>query len=332
MGATLSRYEGWAFLAAAIGIVVLMTPRAKPADKRVEANAVLFTVIAGYGILMWFLYNLIIFHDPLYFIHSQYSAQSQQLALQQVGLLGTKGSLLESLRTYGWAVLDDLGPIITIAGAVAIVVVCAFRDATRRRAVAVFALLGAPIAFNVVALWLGQTTIRVPERPPFGMFNDRYGLVALPLVAVAIGLAVARVRWTAVLALAAAGVAFLLFAASTPLTLAEGQSGASSADHGRPEVAASYLHANYHGGEVLADDSRASPFIFSSGLTLKSFVTEAFQPWYRNAMSDPANHVQWVVASDGDEVDQNMQQNPARFRAFQLVATDQGLRLYRRGQ
>jgi hypothetical protein len=330
MGATLARYEGWALLAAGAVIVFAMTPRAVPRDKRVEANSLLFLLIGGFGILMWLLYNLIIFHDALYFVHSQYSAQSQQIVLQHVGLLNTKGNLLESVLTYGWAVIGDIGPVVTIAGAAAVVAVVCLPGPLRRRSVAVLALLGAPVAFNVFALWLGQSTIRVPQRPPYGIFNDRYGLVALPLAAVAIGLLVGRLRWTSIAASAVAVAAIASFAVSSPLTLREGRYGADSAARGRPEIAADYLKQHYQGGNVLADDSRASPFIFASELDLKRFVTVAFEPWYHDAMRDPAGKVSWLVASDGDAIDQNMKANPERFRSFRLVATDLPLRLYQR--
>jgi hypothetical protein len=254
-GATLTRYEGWALLGAGTAVVLVWTARQPRHPDEVQANTLVFASIGGYGIVLWVLYNLIIFHDPLYFIHSAFSAQSQQAQLASVGLLGTKGSLTRSALTYGWTVVDVLGPVLTVAGAVSVV---AGVMAKGRTAVVLF-ILAAPIAFNAVSLWLGQSTIRVPQVAPHGMWNDRYGLIALPLAAVSIGVVVGRWHRLIPGALAVGVAGCALMALSTPITVADGRTGTSSAADGRPENVAHYLHAHYRGGEVLADDSLALP-------------------------------------------------------------------------
>ena len=330
MCATLARYDGWPLLVAGVVIVALMSPRSRPRDKHVEANFVLFATIGSYGIVLWLLYNLIIFHDALYFLHSSYSAEAQQKALAAAGALPTKSHLLESVLTYSWTVIGDLGWAVVVVGVIAVVAALVIPGPARRRSIAIMALLGAPVVFNVLSLWLGQSTIRVPERPPFGMMNDRYGVVALPLLAVAAGLLVARVRWTAIPVIATAAIALATFSVASPLTVRDGRLGVSTGVGGLNQLAAKYLSRNYHGGEVLADDADDTPFIFASGLDLKEFVTVGFQPWYDDAMRDPAAHVEWIAASDNDAIDQNMHANPDRFSAFRLVFTDPHLRIYRR--
>jgi hypothetical protein len=106
--------------------------------------------------------------------------------------------------------------------------------------------------------------------------------------------------------------------------------GTSSAADGRPELAAAYLHRNYRGGEVLADDSLASPFMFASGLDLKQFVTVGFEPWWEDALHSPASVVAWVVAIDGDALSADMAAYPDRFRDFHLVISDGRIRIYKR--
>ena len=90
------------------------------------------------------------------------------------------------------------------------------------------------------------------------MWNDRYGVMALPFIAVAIGVAASRWRKLAPVLLAAVLIGFATMADGTPLTVQDGRTGISSAAGGRPELAAEYLRRHYHGGEVLADDSLAS--------------------------------------------------------------------------
>jgi hypothetical protein len=328
--ATLTRYEGWALLAAALVAVAVW---AKLTDKRAkspQANLVLFAVIGCYGLALWFLYNQIIFHDPLYFLHSAYSAQAINGAQAQFGLLGTKGSVGQSFLTYGWDVIDVVGaPVVILAGA-SLAAVAAVRHPERRRTLFTLGLLAAPVLFEFVSLYVGQTTIRVPQLFPFGMWNVRYGVVALPLCAVAIGVLVSRWRWVLPVAVAATVAAVAIMAVRTPLTLADGRTGTSSAAAGHPEVAAAYLAGHYHGGEILADDSAASALMFASGLDLKEFVTVGFHPFWAHALAAPADHVAWVVSYPGDAVSADLAAHPDRFHRFRLAVSQGRIRVYQR--
>ena len=326
--ATLSRYEGWALLGAATVLVLWWTRRGAARRHQAEANGIVYGVIGGYGVVLWVLYNLIIFHNPLYFIQSSFSAQSQQVALSQVGMLVTKGHLGASILTYGWTVFDVVGPLCTVAGCVCGVLLWAVRGTDGDRTAAVMALLFVPVAFNATSLWLGQSTLRVPQVAPDGMWNDRYGVMALPFVAVAIGVTAAR--WPKLLpaAWAVALAAPLLMAQGTPLTIQDGRTGISSAAGGRPELAAEYLRHHYQRGLVLADDSSASPFMFATGLDLRDFVTIGFEPWYDNALRSPATTVKWVVTFTADAIASDMSAHPERFRQFRLMITDGRIRVF----
>ena len=328
--ATLTRYEGWALLAASLVVVAIWVKLADRRRKSPQASLVLFAAVAGYGLVLWFLYNLIIFHDPLYFLHSAYSAQAINGAQAQFGLLGTKGSVGQSILTFGWDVVDVLGgPVVILAG-VSIVALAAIRHPERKRTLFTLGLLASPVVFEVLSLYAGQTTIRVPQLFPHGMWNDRYAVVALPLCAVAAGTLVGRWRWTTPVVIGATVVATVLMAIATPLTLADGRSGTSSAAGGHPEVAAAYLNRHYRGGEVLADDSVASSFMFASGLDLSQFVTVGFHPYFARAIADPSAHVAWVVAYPGDAVTADLAAHPGRFTDFRLVLTQGRIRVFER--
>ena len=328
MFATLTRYEGWAYLLAGGAVVILWGLLVDRRRGSREANIVLYTVLGAYGILLWFVYNLTIFHDVLYFLRSTYSAQVINGALAQ--LAGTKGNLIASAVTYGWDVVGVVGPLATGAAAISAVVLLLVRHPERRRTAFVLALLFAPIGFEVLSLYLGQTTIRIPQRAPHGMWNDRYGLMALPFCAVAIAALLSRRRVLGVLAAGTAAVGLVAAAFATPLTLADGRTGTSSATAGRRETAARYLHARYHGGAVLADDSAASAFIFAADLNLKEFVTPGFHPFWEHALTAPARHVRWVVAFPGDAISADLSRHSDRFARFQLVLTDGDIRIYTR--
>jgi hypothetical protein len=326
--ATLTRYEGWAFLLAGIAVVVMWSRHADRRRKSREANLVLYCMFGGYGIGLWLVYNLIIFGDPIYFLHSQYSAQAINGSQARFGLLGTKGHLLESVLTYGWDALEVVGPALAVVAVVASMLLLVHRYPERRRVAYALALLVAPAAFEVVSLYLGQTTIRVPQRAPHGMWNDRYGLMFLPFCAVAVGVLLARRRLLGAIASAVGATAIVAMMFGTPLTLADGRTGTSSATGGHPELAAAYLHEHYDGGEILADDSAASTLMFSANLDLKNFVSPGFHPYWDRALIAPGHNVQWVVAFPGDAVQTDLSLHGDRFSSFQLVWDSTKVKIY----
>ena len=299
-------------------------------SKASQANLVLYTMTGAYGVLLWFVYNLVIFHDPLYFVHSAYSAQVINGAQAKYGLLGTKGSLGTSILTYGWDMVGVVGAVVLVTGGAASVALLVARHRERFRTVLVLMLLAAPVAFEMATLYIGQITIRVPQLAPHEMWNDRYGLLALPLCAFAIGTVVGR--WPRLLPVAALAVVVgvALMGLGTPLTLADGRSGVSSATAGRPQIIANYLRTHYRGGEILADDSAASSVMFASDLDLKEFVSPGFHPFWEEALADPSAHVQWVLAFPGDAVTTDMGTHPGRFSDFTAVRKQNGATLYRR--
>jgi hypothetical protein len=164
------------------------------------------------------------------------------------------------------------------------------------------------------------------------MWNDRYGLMAVPFCAVAIGVAVGRwrPRLTAIGAAGAVTAAVVAMSLGTPLTLADGRTGTSSATAGHPEVIANYLHHHYRGGEILADDSAAEPLMFASDLDLKEFLTVGFHPHWERAMAAPVRNVAWVLTFPHDAVWRNMHAHAGRFADFKVVVIEGQIHLYKR--
>jgi hypothetical protein len=326
MLATLTRYDGWALLLAATAVVWWWSRSHERRAKATQANVLLFITVGAYGVLLWLLYNLIIFHNAFEFITSTFSSQSQQRSLAQVGELLTNFNLGHTILTFGWDVIDVIGAPVVVAGLIGAALLARSRGRNR----GILILLATPIVFNVVMLFLGQSAMRVPQTAPFQMFNNRYGLMALPFFALAAAGLVQRWRIVTPVVLAAAAASVAIFAVSTPITLADGQSGVSSSVHGRPPVMATYLSTHYHGGGILADDYSANPLMFASGLDLRQFVTICCHPYYENALADPATSVQWVLVHQGDAIAQDMAMHAERFTAFTPVETDGYFTLYER--
>ena len=318
---TLTRYDGWSLFIAAVVVVLVWT---KLHDRRLhagQANVIFYGFIGGYGILLWFLYNWIIFGSALYFINSTYSAQTQQLYQEQIGLLPTKYHLGTTLATFGWGILDVASLAVVAAGFLGVLLLLIRRH--RLRNLAILSLLSAPILMNLIMLFIGQTTMRVPQMPLQQIFNLRYALEALPLLAVgAASLAVYLKGKMAILPLGAAAYALVAMVLASPITLSEGQYGVSSYASHQATAAATFLVANYRGGEILADDGQASPLIFRTGFNLSSFVTPGFHPNWEQALLNPRQEVSWIIVYQRDAVDNDLVAHPGRFTDYLVVFTD----------
>lgn len=78
-----------------------------------------------------------------------------------------------AVLTYSWAVLDNLGGLVVALALVAIII---YLVSTRFRSGSLIPYVFlSSYPFNIIALWLGQTAIGVPQSTPPGYFNVRYG-------------------------------------------------------------------------------------------------------------------------------------------------------------
>ena len=69
----------------------------------------------------------------------------------------------QSTLTYGWDVVDVIGGPVAILAGLSIVGLAAIKHPERRRTLFSLGLLAAPVIFEIMSLYAGQTTIRVPQ-------------------------------------------------------------------------------------------------------------------------------------------------------------------------
>jgi 4-amino-4-deoxy-L-arabinose transferase-like glycosyltransferase len=188
LAATLTRYEGWFLIPFAAGFFWFAAPR----GRRLR-TAMVFGSIASLGPLAWAAHNWWHTGDLLDFYRGPYSAR----AIYERGL--AKG--YERYRGdhdwgYAWlyyrnAVRLTLGPTLAwlgVAGAIA--------ARMKGRLWPLALLIPAPL-FYLWSMYAGGTPIYMPHLWPFSYYNTRYGLEALPALALASGALVIAVgrRW-----------------------------------------------------------------------------------------------------------------------------------------
>ena len=166
---TLTRYEGW-FLLPFAAAYFFFTAR-----RRRLAVTLVFCAIAAIGPLYWLFSDWYLTGDPLDFIRGPYSAKAIQAGRAYPG----HGDWAVAWLYYRTAIRLCAGPVLAlmaIAGLAALLF---------KRAFWPLVLLALPVVFYVWSVHSSGTPIHVPELSPYSWYNTRYGLAALPLMALA---------------------------------------------------------------------------------------------------------------------------------------------------
>ncbi len=298
MMASLVRYDGWflfVFSILLIGIEVLR----KRGYKVTEGVIILFATLAGFGIFLWFLWNLLIFHDPLYFVFGPYSAHTQQEQLQIAGNLATKGNLLFSIKVYLYSVAYNCNTFITLLGVIGAVVLWLDRKIKTSVKIAVSALL-APLVFNILSLYLGQSVLFIQGLSGNTWFNARYGIVMMPSFAIFTGYLVQKSdKLKYVLIGLMVFVLFFSFANFDAVTIDDARVGSSQKN---VSEVSGWLRNNAKDkpGFILISAASHDAIIFSSGLPMSKFIHEGTGAYWDNATTFPDRWAYWIVMRTND--------------------------------
>lgn len=308
--AVLSRYEGWAFTAAAAVFVLVASYRRWGAWKYSLGLVGSYVAVPAAAALWWISYNWVRFGDPLSFARDEYSAAAQQQLLTNLGLLPTKGNLGLSVWTYNWDLVAMIGVPLGLVAIGGMIVLIA------RRGLDTSALLiwmtGFVYPFAVLSLYLGQTAIRNEHTLPAGYFNLRYAAPFMVFTALVTGLAAMEMNnW---------GRRFKLGLAGSTLVLA-GLLGYLAWSYAEPEMrigvitegytnirgsesaqeASAWLKDNYDGGGLLIDEG-ANPVLISLGMNLADIDATYNAKQFERAKANPAQ-VKWIYTNTQDGID-----------------------------
>ncbi len=183
---TLTRYEGWAIAATAVVMVPIV------ARKQRIASAILFAGAAAAGPMLWMLYNMAYFDDPLMFTFGRGSAAdyAQEYFFRTGKTFATAGKWWDSLSTYFIDVAYCLNPALLWLGLAGLVVTLAMLRSRYWRPTFILALgTLAPFTFYVYNLYSNSVPLLMPglvKDEPDSIFNVRYGTVmaaTIPLFA-----------------------------------------------------------------------------------------------------------------------------------------------------
>jgi len=301
MLSTLTRYDGWFLLFVAAALVVIKTFKSK-GYKASEGTFILFCTLGGLGVFLWLLWNGLIFKDPLYFAFGPFSAHSQQLSLEDAGVLITKHNWYQSLRFYLYAFVYNSGAVPVIVGIIGSVYLFFDKRLTSNVKLAMTALL-APFAFNVLALYMGHSVLFIQGLSGDTWFNVRYGIMLMPSIGVFGGYLIDRARYYSKLIIPLLMLStFFMFYSHDAVTIDDARVGSSQKNV--TEVSG-YLNTNAknQNGYVLISVASHDAIIFSSGLPMKRFIHEGTGLYWQDALAFPDRWARWIVMRTYDDND-----------------------------
>jgi hypothetical protein len=311
MLSTMIRYDGWFLLFYSLILIIIHGYR-KFGYKTTEGLVVLFATLGGFGIVLWVFWNWIIFKDPLYFISGPYAAATQQQQLAAAGVLATKHNLPFSLESYIFAVIYNSGMFQTVLACIGMLLFWFDKRINASLRLAATLLL-APFAFNVLALYLGQSVLFIQGLNGNSWFNVRYGLMMVPSVAVFDGYLISRLKSIKYLVFGL--LIFVMFFSVVnrdAVTIDDAVFGASGKN---VSEVSGYLHgqAGNKPGFVLISVASHDAIIFSSGLQMSRFIHEGDGQYWTLATTQPEHWARWIVMRTNDTSDQTfklLQHNP----------------------
>ncbi len=322
---TLTRYDGWYLLPFAVLFILLC--RFRPWKDRI-GEALVFSLIAGTGPLLWLLHNAYRFHNPLQFYNGPYSAQA--IYAHQLATTGfrypTDGSwwlsahyYLEDLRlVFGaWSLeLAALGCIAWILD----------RSLRRRRAAMLIFLV--PLLFYTQSFAYGSVPIYVPTLFPHTYYNLRYGLEMAPAVALLPAFLIperASKNHRRILL----GVLCAIFAAQA---MGMGWKGAENLAVVREGILNTpcksdeeqdvirFFSRHYDGQRVLLAAGEWPCLMPQVGIPYRKTLTNIDRKYWQRIHLGAGQYVEWIVRKRGDPVDELMKAFPQAFQDFEVVS------------
>jgi len=300
MLASLIRYDGW-FLFLMMSLLISLFTYKKLGFKAAEGKTLFFFTLGGLGIVLWFLWNLIIFKDPLYFIFGPYAAFTQQQQLSEAGNLATKGNALFSLQVYMYALAYNSNTFFLILGTVGAVFFYLDKKVRAGTKLATTALF-APLIFNVLALYMGQSVLFIQGLSGNTWFNVRYGLMLMPAISIFIGyLIFSSKKMKYALVGLVLLVSFFAFVNQDAVTIDDARVGSSQKNVS--EVSG-----------WLARNAKDKPGF----VPMKKFIHEGTGSYWLAATSAPDRWARWIIMRTNDQNDQT----------FKLLMSNKGLLRY----
>lgn len=310
--ASLTRFEGFILIPVVGFFVLLKLFFERKQYHEIEASVILFSLVAGIGVMFVFIYGWIFGDNPLEFLNGAWSAEAQQRDY----FLPTAHKLGESIQYFLHASYYMVGKAPLILSAISFFAALSIiRDKYLYFSfISVSMVLLSPTIFDLLALYQGSAVMYVPELPPFsGFFNNRYALnllgftifTTMTFSAFLYKCACTQKTFWLQDSLVAGMAVGALTTGSTLLlydvvyenpfyTITEEWQTAPHAAKDQKELA-EVLVERYDGGKILITRARHDYMTTRTGIHLKNYILESNFQYYEHALDMPWAFARWVV-------------------------------------
>ncbi len=319
----LTRYDGW-FLIPFIGLAFWITA----GNARIRILLV-FLAAASVAPLYWIGHNWWETGNPLDFYNGPYSATAIQGTHDYPGYHDWQ----LAIKYYSKAAQLCAGWPLVVFGVAGLVL------AWRRRVALPILFLGLTPLFYVWSIHGSKTPIYVPQLPPHGYYNSRYGIAAVPLLAFATGAIVLalgpKLKQLAILTVFISCAGWYMFGAPQDWICWK-ESDVNSRDRiAWTTAAADYLASHYgRGQDVLAWFGDATGIFCKTQIPLAETIHEGNgAEWFLTInRPDILHRPEWVIARAGDQVAEAMSRDGRYYKAEQIIHVRNAplLTIYRR--
>jgi hypothetical protein len=295
---SLNRYEGW-FVVIAATIAVFLSSLIKLGKRKAESNLIIFGSLAVAGIVLWLLWHLIIFGDPLDFLKNEYSAGLNTARDIEAGLVPTYKNIEKSFWTEIYASFHTSGLILTILGFTCTIIFILKRNIKLFKSPIFILLISLiPFFFEILVVYSGKVPVYVPEvkgvNPTQDFFNVRYALYFLP------GLIIFMSIFTKIKMLVLLMIFSVLINNLTLLPVLGNNKILALKDwgnlSGRESLdVQSWFKKNYDSGLILVSVAGSDALIFKTGLPMKKFISEGNSTYWKESLKNPNKYNRWVL-------------------------------------
>jgi hypothetical protein len=319
-GAELTRYDGW-FLAGVMGAVIAIIALRRRQNHALRVTAKFLLGIAVVPVL-WLAYNGLVYGNALDFANGPYSAQAieQRVGAPNPALHHAGVAAIYFLKSAQLNLANGNWGRFWLAAAFLALVIAAWK---LRAQSASLLLLWVPLVFYSFSIAYGSVPLHVYTWWPFATFNQRYGLQLLPMFAASTGVLAASVFLlgaggrhggkvvAVILALVVGSYASVWKAEPQCLAEARRNWAIRNPLNSAVQRVLARLPRN---SRFLMDISEHVGVMEQAGIPLRQVVNnENHRVWKRpsdpeglweRALADPPRYVDFVIAFDGDAVDQ----------------------------
>jgi len=320
-GAELTRYDGW-FLAGVMGAAVAVIALRRWEDRTARRVAAKFLLGIAVVPVLWLVYNGAVYGNALDFANGPYSAKAieQRVGAPNPALHHAGVAAIYFLKSAQLNLANGNWGRFWLAAAFVALVIAAWK---LRAQSASLLLLWVPLVFYAFSIAYGSVPLHVYTWWPFATFNQRYGLQLLPMFAVSTGVLAASVfllgaggrhkgkAVAVILALVLGSYASVWKAEPQCLAEARRNWAIRNPLNSAVQRVLARLPRN---SRFLMDISEHVGIMEQAGIPLRQVVNnENHRVWKRpsdpeglweRALADPPRYLDFVIAFDGDAVDQ----------------------------